>query len=300
MPNYVIENDDTTSESNVESQEQAEVQTESEGTPLPGETQTEETQVEQTVSDTPTKTESPEPVVEIEGEKVPVSKLKEWKEAYGNDSKWKDKNRREAERINAEKRELEALKLLKPALEQRPDILQQLLTPKRDIDAEVQAHYGRRPDAYADPQAFAQWEYVKDQLLSEQTTTRLQTQAKQEMARENANRANEELYQSGVASYYKEKLVDASEFADMQRWIMENIKDKHGVYPKNSFDVAFAALHPERKMRTEKIETVKSVLKSQQQAVPAKQPGVQKAETTSELTESESAFVAEMRARQKR
>jgi len=291
MPNFILENDDTTvgktNESNVESQEKTEtVETESE--------ETKETPTEQT---TESATSEEESQVEIDGEKVPVSKLKEWKEAYGNDSRWKDKNRKESERINAEKRELDSLKLLKPALEQRPDILQQLLAPKRDIDAEVQSHYGRRPDPYADPNQFAQWEYVKDQLLREQTTFHLQAQTKQDYARAEAVRTNDEVFQSGHSAYFKEKLVDGPEFMDMQRWIMENVKDRHGAYPKNSFDIAFAALYPERKMRSEKVQTVKDVLKSQEKAVPAKKEGVQKTETQSELNESESAFVAEANAR---
>lgn len=296
MPNFVIENDDTTEESNVASDEQTAETAESQAE------ETEETVTEQPSDESPDTEESQEPTVEIDGEQVSLSEIKKLREEYKNDSAWKDKNRRESEALNREKKELESLKLLKPVLEQRPDIIKELLQPKqRDIDVEVREHYARRPDPYADPQAFANWEYRKDQLLREQTTAALQKQAETRIAQQEAQRHNDDLFQKGVTSYLKEKTVTDGEFMEMQRWILENVKDQNGKYPMNAFDIAYTALFSDRKVRSEKVNTVKQILKSQEKAKPAVQKGSQKAqESETELSESEQGFVAEMNARKPR
>jgi hypothetical protein len=293
MPNFVIENDDMTEEeSNVASQDETVETTESQAE------ETEETVTEQPSEETPAEEETQEPTVEIDGEQVPLSEVKRLREEYKNDSAWKDKNRRESEALNREKKELESLKLLKPALEQRPDLIKELLQPKRDIDADVRAHYARRPDPYADPQAFANWEYMKDQLLREQTTEALNKQSEARLSQQEAQRHNDDLFQKGVSSYLEEKVVDQSDFMEMQRWILENVKDKNGKYPMNAFDIAYTALYSDRKARKEKVNTVKSILKSQEKAKPAVSKGTQKAqESDNELSESERAFVAETAAR---
>ena len=293
MPNFVIENDDKTEEeSNVASQDETVETTESQAE------ETEETVTEQPSEEAPAEEETQEPTVEIDGEQVPLSEVKRLREEYKNDSAWKDKNRRESEALNRDKKELESLKLLKPLLEQRPDIIKEILQPKRDVDAEVREHYARRPDPYADPQAFANWEYMKDQLLREQTTQAISKQSQERLSQQEAQRHNDDLFQKGVSSYLEEKVVDQSDFMEMQRWILENVKDKSGKYPMNAFDIAYTALYSDRKARKEKVNTVKSILKSQEKAKPAVSKGTQKAqESDNDLSEAERAFVSEVQAR---
>lgn len=297
MLNFILENDDKIEEqSNVaDPKETVEETTEVAGTEQP-----EKTQTEQPSTETATEEETQEPTIEIDGEQVPVSKVKQWKEEYAQDSKWKDKNRRESEALNQQKREYDSLKLLVPALQQRPDILQELLQPKRDIDAEVQAHYRRKPDPYADPQNSAAWEYQKDQLLLEQAAQRQNTIAMQHLAQEEAKRNNDDLFGRGVEKFLEAKKVDVGEFQDMQRWILENVKDARGKYPMNAFDIAYAALYGDRKVRSEKVEAVKTVLKSQAAAKPATEHGTQKVQSDNELSESDAAFVSTMHAKTNR
>jgi len=232
------------------------------------ETATEETQPEETTESAEQHTEEvetqqEEPVIELDGEKIPHSQIKKWKEDYANDSKWKDKNKRESEELNRKNERVRRLELLEPMLEQHPEVLQQLFTPTkpRDFDAELKAHYQKRPtanvDGTVDINAYNEWEYHKDILLSERASTLGRQQAEEKIQQSEAKLHNDRIEQDAYEKYVKSGKITDDEFRDAARFIVENVAVKNGKVPAGAFDMAYKIKFEERWLSEMKIDATK-------------------------------------------
>lgn len=224
-----------------------------------------EVQTEEVVEQ-PTEVETPpeEPTVELDGEQVPLSQVKKWKEDYANDSKWKDKNRREGESINQQKERYRRLELLEPLIEQHPEVLQSLFTPTkpRDFDAELKAHYQKQlptnPETgRLDDNAVAQWNYEKDILLSNRAEALAYNRAKEQTQQSEAKSHNERIETEAYDKYVKSGKITDDEFKDAARFIVENVAIKNGKVPSNAFDVAYKIQFEERWLSEMKIDQTK-------------------------------------------
>lgn len=254
METTIIEPDKTV-ESNVS------VEVEPKAEPVTEEVQPTES-VEQPVEETETRPE--EPVVELDGEKIPHSQIKKWKEDYANDSKWKDKNKRESEELNRKNERVRRLELLEPMLEQHPEVLQQLFTPTKptDFDAELKAHYqktlpvnpetGRPTD-----ESLTQWNYDKDILLSNRAEALATKRAEEKLQQSEAKSHNDRVEQSAYEKYVTSGKITDDEFRDVARFIVENIAIKNGKVPDNAFDTAYKIKFEERWLSEMKIDTTK-------------------------------------------
>lgn len=293
VPKYVIENPE---ESPAAEETNTEVQQEEKA--AHGSEQPEESQI----SEETAKEESQEQEYEIEGKKLKASELKALIEKAENADNAIAEATRKNQETAEERRRLGELSVIAERLKAQPELLGQLFQPKptRDYDREIAEHYGKKPDPQVDPQAFVNWEYQKDLLLAERQEARTEERMAAKLREEDARRANDILYEKGVAEYLSKGLVNQDEFMQMQLWVRDNILARNGKYPSNSFDIAYAANYGDRRLSQEKLKTVKNIITSQDKAKPA--TGIKGSVKTEEkeLSERESSFIEEMRARNKK
>jgi hypothetical protein len=207
------------------------------------------------------KGEPAEPVFEVDGEKLTASEIKKLQENYGRDSKWVEKNEERAKVIKAREQELAPLLALKPYLDQRPEILQQLLQPKqeRNIDAELDQLYNQKPTDPYDLQNMALWERQKDILIAQKIATNTQKELYQQNIVQQAVVHNDEIYKS-AQDKYRDKVND-SEFYEMTEYIKSNYLPNQGKYSKNVYDRAYKELYEDKWLRDIKLETSKEAIK---------------------------------------
>lgn len=198
-----------------------------------------------------------EPKVKIGEKEYTPSQVKKWEEDYANDSKWKDKNKRESEELNARRKQVADLELLKPLLEQRPEILKSLFTPapQRDITKELEAHYLQQPDPISYPAESARWNLQRDMLIAEQVAQRTRAEAYKSAEETSYRSHNSQIYE-GAKEVYKGK-VDDGEFEAMTQWIVANIMPRNNRYDKSHYDVAFRTLYPDKFVTETKLDDTK-------------------------------------------
>lgn len=293
MTKFVIENPE---ESPVAEETNAEV-TEVKEEATHGTEQPEETQ-----EVTETAEESPEAEYEIEGRKLKASEFKSLLEKAENADRAIAEATRKNQETAEERRRLGEYSVIAERLRAQPELLGQLFQPKptRDYDNEVAQLYGQKPDPTQDPQGFVNWEYRKDLLLQERAEARMEARIQKQLVQEDAKRANDSLFEKGKTEFLDKSLVNQDEFMQMQRWIMENVRDRGGKYPMNSFEIAYAANFGDRRVEKARVQAVKNIITSQEKAKP--QSGVKgtlKAEQP-EMSEREAAFISEMAARNKK
>lgn len=238
---------------------------------------------------------------DVEGEKVTAAQIKEWKEKYGRDSKWVQSNEARAAELNRQEEELRQLRALKPLLDQRPDVIQQLVQPRqqRDFDAELRNLYANRPDPNIDYNGYLNWEYQKDTLNREATAYTLQKQTEQKYLTQKAEEENSRVIDYGKQKYLDSKTVDASEFVRMTNWIDHNYKTQNGIVPKEAYDIAFKVLFEDKFLSQVKIDTAKRavspLLKTTQSDNGINKPRV--AKTEQDLQDD--SFISAMKERSK-
>jgi len=255
----------------------------------------EETPQEKPVESQP---QSAEPTIEIDGQAVPVSRAKEALEKYANDEKWTAKNTQRAQELAEKERTLQRKLMYADLVEQRPDLIPQLLAPKqtRDIDAELRNHWASRPDPYS--AEYPQWEYTKDMLLYEKAKTDGAKESEARFSTLTATTRNETLEKSAWAKLQGK--VSWDEFVQMAGYIKQTIRpDQHGAYPENSFDVAYRTLFWDKAIEESKLEATKRASDSIAKAKPASsltgasKPHEQKTQTD----EEDEAFAREIQER---
>jgi hypothetical protein len=240
-----------------------------------------------------------EPEVEIEGEKVKVSQLKEWREAAENREKWQKSNTQKAQEIASERKRLAEAEAIYNVLQKDPQKLQKILAPEpeRNFDAEWMQIQKERPTE--DPQAYFAWEQKKDQFLMERAAEVASQKARQEAAQETAQKFNNELVGSAYEKYKGE--VDDDGFTTMTQWVKDNLRPSQGgAYPKTSYDIAFSVLYGDKTVTKAKLEAAKSVAKSIEKAKPASgDTGKLKQPDKEPLDDDDAAFADEVHARHK-
>lgn len=261
MNTTVLEAPDDSSESNVQVTGNEEVES----------TETQKVEETSTADTQETQKEAEEATIEVDGEKIPLSQLKKWKEDYTNDSKWKANNQRDSEtikrdreRISVEANEIAQLRLLKPYLEQRPEILQQLFAPKptRDYDAELRDLYSKQPDQTMNPQEYVNWQYQKDLLLRDSITQKSSEESRRTAELRFAQQHNLDVEQYGQDTYLSKGKVSQGEFASMTQWILENVNPKGGKYDKAAYDVAYKTLFEDKWLQEKEISAAKKAVSS--------------------------------------
>lgn len=202
-----------------------------------------------------------EPTFEVDGEKLTASQIKKLKEDYTNDSKWKARNQAEAEANKKARLEVAQLEYLKSVLEQRPEILQQLIAPpvKRDFDRELQEHYANVPSEY-DQAALIQWNLKRDSLIREQAAS-MANEVYQKQSQERDSRE----YHSRLERAWKEKYVDSGkltpeEFSSDLQWVVANVNPHNGKIPEQAFDHAFKILHEDKYLSGVKLEATQKAV----------------------------------------
>src|SRR5437867_3094208 len=80
-------------------------------------------------TETPAAPAPVEPTFDIDGEKLTASQIKELREKYERDSKWIQSNEARAAELNRQEEELRQIRAFKGLVDQRPDVLQQLIQP---------------------------------------------------------------------------------------------------------------------------------------------------------------------------
>lgn len=206
-------------------------------------------------------TTPPETTFDVDGEKLTLSEIKRLREDYANDSKWRDKNRRESEELNTLRKKLAPLELILPQIEQRPEVLQQLFAPKKskDFDSAMREHYAKRPDG-TDLQAYTQWEIQKDNLIREQSTSQAEEMAYSKAQKEIASRHNNETESYGREKYVANGKLNSQEWEEMNRWIVDNIHAPNGMYDKRAYDIAFKTVFEDRWLADVKIKATKDAV----------------------------------------
>ena len=182
-----------------------------------------------------------EPLVDIGGgNMVPVSEVQQ--------------ALRDQARVKAREQELEArssrvteAELYARLLEQRPDLKQQLFAPQatRDFTKELGDHYAQMPDAY-DRDGMAQWSLKRDTLIAEKSTADLEARARIQSVQSEAYAHNERIEGEAKKKYVESGSINAYEFENMAKWILDNVQLKGGKAPAEAFDVAFQVLHREK------------------------------------------------------
>lgn len=299
METTILENDTTPTESNVVKEEAVET---------PEKVSTVETpeSPEQPAKEEPQKEE---PTFEVDGEKYTASQIKKLKEDFDNDSKWKDKNRRESEELNRKRQELQPLELIRPFLEQRPELLQEFFKPKqsRDFDKELQAHYDSRAALPRDDagnfdyRAFSEWELKRDRLNADRASNMSQEAARKELQQAEVRSYSESL----EARWHKEFVVSGKlseqEFVDSIRWVVDNVNAKGGKIPENAMAMAYKTIHEDKYLREVKLDATKRAIAPIMKA-KSSITGDGKNQTDAERTdenEDDSSFVNVVRARTK-
>lgn len=212
-------------------------------------------------TETPIKEVSSEPTVELDGEKVSLSDVKKWKQDYVNDSKWKSENQRRSEEIKKKERELMEYEFIKPLIQQRPEVLQQLIAPKpeRNIDVEIQQLYNQRPDPY-NVEEFARWEYAKDSLIAEKISQQSQQKFQAETQQRESFQHNENIGKVAAEKYVKAGKIGESDFLQLTDWIVNNIVAKNGKYPDDVYDIAYKKMYEGKWLEDVKLEATKKAV----------------------------------------
>src|ERR1043165_4293240 len=208
----------------------------------------------------------PEAVIEVDGEKLTASQIKTLREKYERDSKWIQANEAKAAELNRQEEEVRQTRALKGLIEQRPDILEQLLKPppERNFDAEMQSLYAQRPDP-TDYQNYANWELAKDKLNREATAAMFESKARSDYEQRMAIEHNNQTEKYGKEKYLETKILTPQEFHRMNQWIIENAKAVNNRYPKEANDIAFKALYEDKFLAGVKLTAT-------QRAIPPAEP----------------------------
>jgi len=267
---------DTTVESNVSTEE---VKTSPEKEVV---TETQEVSEQPTQEETPVATQE-EPTFELDGEKLTATQIRKLKEDYENDTRWQAKNRRESEEINNRKRELGPLELIKPYLEQRPDILQEILKPKptRDFDKELRDHYDARENlprtadgSNYDYRAYTAWELEKDRLTTERASTLSLEAAQKQLHQADVRDYSNNLEQKWNKEYVTSGKLNQEEFLRSLQWIVQNVNARNGKIPEDAMRIAYRELFEEKYLREVKLEATKKsiapILKAKQSVADGK------------------------------
>jgi len=293
MKNEIIEAPDDSIESNVEASVDTEV------VEAPEAQKAEESPAVDTEQ---TPEETPEETILFKGEQVPVSKIDQLMKDYENDSKWKRRNQEESEAIKKEKAELAQLQFLKSQIEQRPDVIQALLTPQkqRDIDAELREVYSKRPDPL-DTQQYAEWEKGKDSLIYEKALTESSRSTTERMSKVSSVEHANALERTGHNTYVGGGKVSDEEFSQMTSFISQNVLPKDGRYPDNVYDYAYMILHKDKFLASalaeERKKTIAPILKA---SVVSQNAGKNKPQVqVTDEDEQDDAFSRAIRAKNK-
>jgi hypothetical protein len=246
--------------------------------------------------------EAPEESIDFKGQKIPVSKIDQLLKDYENDSKWKARNQAESEAVKKQRSELAQLEFLKTQIEQRPDVIQALLTPQktRDFDAEYRELFSKRPDPL-DSENYSRWEMAKDQVLYEKATndvlSRTTTEASKRVAIEQANALERKGYEDFVGG----NKVSADEFKEMTDFISKNIRPVNDRYPNNSYELAYKILHEDKWLESIKADAAKkSIAPLMKATVRNADAGIHKPQVqTTEEDDANDDFVKSVRANHK-
>jgi hypothetical protein len=197
--------------------------------------------------------------------------------------------------LAAKEKELQQKIWLASQVEGRPELIQQLFTPKpeRDLEKELQAHWQRRPYDI-NTQEYINWEYQKDLLMGEIAESRAAARAEKKVASFSAETWNTQLSNSA-----REKFKDEAKVVQMAQWVVDNIKpDAMGRYPAHSFETASKILFSEEEQREAKLAATRKVTESIVKAKPASGDGGKKiTQPESDLTEDDEKFIEEVKAR---
>jgi hypothetical protein len=299
MANFTLEQDDSP-ESNVEVKEETKVEETSEAKKEEVET-TEGAATQETETAVEEKVEK-EATVELDGQQIPLSQVKEALDVAKNQKDWLRNNTQKAQELADQKRQLQEFAYIAEQVKARPEILQQLFAPKpeRDIDAEIRQMYAQRPIDFSS-QEYVNWDYQVRTLEAEKVQQNILKQSQEHFSKTEAMRHNDTVYADGL-SKYKEK-TNADEFQQMSQWILQNVRpDQGGRYPKTAYDTAYRELFFEKAISEAKLEATRSVGKSIANAKPASgAPGATKRTETKTPEElDEMLFLEEMAARNKK
>jgi len=299
MPNFTLEQDDSP-ESNVETQVETKAEETSEGKKEEVET-TEGAATQETETVTEEKPAEKEATVELDGQQIPLSQLKEALDIAKNQKEWNRKNTQSAQEIADQKRQLQEAAYIAEQVKSHPEILQQLFAPKpeRDIDAEIRQMYAQRPVEF-NSQEYVNWDYQMRMLESEKVQQNVLKRSQESLSRTTAKEHNDTVYAEGLEKY-REK-TNPDEFRQLQEWIIKNLSPDNGKFPKDSFDKAYRILFFDRAVSEAKLEATQKLGKSIAQAKPASgAPGATKRTETKTLEEQDEAdWLEEMKARSRR
>jgi hypothetical protein len=239
-----------------------------------------------------------EPEIEIAGEKVKASQIAEWRKDAENKKEWQKSNTTKAQEIARRSKELEQAEAIYKLVSQDPAKLQKLLAPEpeRNYDAELNALYQQAPDPL-DRQAYLNWEYQKDQLLSAKSAEKGYKHALAQESQKATKEHNDSVVNRAYEKYNGKMSED--EFKEATTWIVGNISAKDGRYSEQSYDVAYKFLYGDRDVESAKLSAAKSVGDSIRRAKPASgETGkLPKQETKSPGDDEDDAFVEEIKHR---
>jgi hypothetical protein len=237
---------------------------------------------------TPEGTANDEPSFELDGEKLTPTQVRDWKKKYDRDTKWVQANEERSAQLKRDETEISALRALKPYLDQRPDVLQQLFTPKqeRNFDTEIQQLYQYRP-VDTNSQEYVNWDYQVRNLYAEKAESRASHAAEEKYATQTAQQNNSTIERAAWTTY-RDK-VSQDDFVKMADYIKSNIRqDKFGAYPENCFDIAYRSLYWDKEIERTRLESAQKAAKTISNAKPANPiQGVNKPRV--ELTEDDEA-----------
>lgn len=226
-------------------------------------------------SDAPGATSPPESEFEIDGEKLTASQIRELKKKYDRDTNWVQRNEARAAELKREREELAPLLAIKPILEQRPELYQQLFTPpqKRNYDAELQQLYMQEPDRNLYPEHWAAWKVQIGNTERDKYTAQIQETQTQAVAAQAANTHNTKLLGDAKSKFVSTGKLSDTELYDMATWVGQNIVPRNGMYPENSFDIAYLALHSQKAQRDVAVEAARKAIEPLKNARPVSQRG---------------------------
>jgi hypothetical protein len=233
-----------------------------------------------------------EPSIELDGQRLTATQIKEMKKAQEDRDKWQKANTQRAQELAEKERRLSKYALIDEAVQRNPNVLQTIFTPapQVDLNADLQAHYNKRPaDVFAPD--YAQWEMQKDLLLSQRAEQRAEEKATARILETEAREHNERIG-TEAEKKLRDKGRSVDEIMDIGRWVAENIKPRNGKYPQNAFEVAEKFLYGEEDSRSAKLEASRAAANSIQRAVPASGNGVSRnQEPKSPQDDEDSAFI---------
>jgi hypothetical protein len=241
-----------------------------------------------------------EPTVEVDGEKLTLSEIKKLRDERKQDADWKKSNTLKAEENARQARELQELAALKPLLQQRPDVLQQLFTaaPQRDFTKELETHYSTRPDDFAEANVKRDWELKRDQLLYQKSVIDAQLQVREQVQQQAAFNHNNTLDIKAKEKYGTK--INPSEFQNMVDWIRGHIKPNNGLYPEDAYDIAYKNLHEDKYLQDLKVNATQKIVDTLGNPNPPKGGGVrQNQPVLTQEDEGDGALVAALKSKSK-